>query len=267
MSILLECRNVTKYYGGLAAVQGLSFQVNEGEIYGIAGPNGAGKTTLFDVISAHTPISAGEIYFRGIPIHKKPSFEIYRLGIARTFQIPVVFQSQSVLMNVVVGSQFGCRGRSLISLLRFDGKVIQKAFETLERVGLAEIANEPSANLSLFDKKRLMLASALVADPQVLLLDEPVGGLNVNEINELMGLIRKIRDEGVTVIIIEHIMRALMGLSDRVLIMHYGQKLFEGLPEEASRDQQVLAIYLGEQFSRNKSKQAIESHRRIGDVN
>ncbi len=251
MTILLECRNVTKYYGGLAAVQDISFQVNEGEIYGIAGPNGAGKTTLFDVISALTPISSGEILYRGIPIHKKPSHEIYRMGIARTFQIPAVFQSQSVLMNVVVGAQFGQRGRSLIGLLNFDTYIIQKAMKILEFVGLAEIAYAPSANLSLFDKKRLMLASALVNDPQLLLLDEPVGGLNINEINELINIVKKIRDNGVTIIIIEHIMKALMGLSDRVLIMHHGQKLFEGLPEDASRDQQVLLVYLGKQFADN----------------
>jgi branched-chain amino acid transport system ATP-binding protein len=254
MTTLLECHNVTKYYGGLAAVQDLSFQVDEGEIFGIAGPNGAGKTTLFDVISAHTLISAGEIYFRGIPIHKKPSYEIYRMGIARTFQIPVVFQSQSVLMNAVVGSQFGRRGQSLLGLLRFEEEVIQQASKSLALVGLAESAAASSANLSLFDKKRLMLASALATEPRILLLDEPVGGLNTNEIEEFMGLTRKIRDEGVTIIIIEHVMKALMGLSDRVLIMHYGQKLFEGSPEEASRDPQVLRVYLGEQFAMKNQK-------------
>lgn len=250
MTNLLECRNVTKFYGGLAAVQDLSFWVNEGEIFGIAGPNGAGKTTLFDVISAHTLISAGEIYFQGNPIHKKPSYEIYRMGIARTFQIPVVFQSQSVLMNVVVGSQFGRHGRSLLSLLRFEDEVIQQALKSLSLVGLTESAEATSANLSLFDKKRLMLASALATKPKLLLLDEPVGGLNTSEIEEFMGLTRKIRDEGVTIIIIEHVMKALMGLSDRVLIMHYGQKLFEGLPEEASHNSEVLRVYLGEQFAR-----------------
>jgi branched-chain amino acid transport system ATP-binding protein len=249
MTVLLECRNVTKHYGGLAAVQDLSFHVDEGEIFGIAGPNGAGKTTLFDVVSAHTLISAGEIYFRGIPIHKKPSYEIFRMGIARTFQIPVVFQSQSVLMNVVVGSQFGRHGRSLLSLLRFEDEVIQQSLNSLAFVGLAESAGTPSANLSLFDKKRLMLASALAIEPQILLLDEPVGGLNTHEIDEFMTLTRKIRDEGVTVIIIEHVMKALMGLSDRVLIMHHGQKLFEGSPEKASREPQVLRVYLGEQFA------------------
>jgi branched-chain amino acid transport system ATP-binding protein len=171
------------------------------------------------------------------------------MGIARTFQIPVVFQSQSVLMNAVVGSQFGRRGRALLGLLRFEEEVIQQASKSLALVGLVESAAAPSANLSLFDKKRLMLASALAAGPQILLLDEPVGGLNTKEIEEFMGLTRKIRDEGVTIIIIEHVMKALMGLSDRVLIMHYGQKIFEGSPEEAGCDPQVLRVYLGEQFA------------------
>jgi ABC-type branched-subunit amino acid transport system ATPase component len=171
------------------------------------------------------------------------------MGIARTFQIPVVFQSQSVLMNAVVGAQFGRRGHSLLSLLRFESEVIQDAQRSLTFVGLAEIAAAPSANLSLFDKKRLMLASALATNPQILMLDEPVGGLNTSEIEAFMGLTRKIRDQGITIIIIEHVMKALMGLSDRVMILHHGQKLFTGPPVEASRDPQVLRVYLGEQFA------------------
>lgn len=255
MSALLECRNVTKFYGGLAAVQDLSFSVGEREIFGIAGPNGAGKTTLFDVISAHTPISSGAIYFNGVPIHRMGSYEICRKGIVRTFQIPVVFPSQSVMMNTVVGAQFGNHGRSILSLIRFQEAILQQARDALGFVGLLDKADAPSGNLALFDKKRLMLASALAATPQILMLDEPVGGLNPTEIEELMRLILKIRDQGVTVIIIEHVMKALMGLSDRVLIMHHGQKLFEGLPEEVSNDPQVLKAYLGEQFALNSGPQ------------
>jgi branched-chain amino acid transport system ATP-binding protein len=249
MSCILDCRDVTKYYGGLAAVEDLSFSVNAHEIFGIAGPNGAGKTTLFDVISAHTIISKGEIYFKGTPIQKLRSYDIFRLGIARTFQIPVVFQSQTVMMNAFVGAQFGKHGRSLLSLLRFETGVLNEAKEVLSFVGLLEKSDSPSGNLSLFDKKRLMLASALATKPAILMLDEPVGGLNQAEIQEFMNLIRKIRDNGITIIIIEHVMKALMGLSDRVLFMHYGKKIYEGLPEEAIKDSQVLNIYLGEQFS------------------
>ena len=245
MNVLLECRKVSKFYGGLAAVQDLSFSIAEGEILGIAGPNGAGKTTLFDMISAHTPISDGEIYFEGEPIRKLRNFEICRKGIARTFQISVVFSSQSVLINTFVGAQFGNHRRSISSLIGFEKKVMQRARDALAYVGLLDKEDVSSDSISLFDKKRLMLASALAAQPRVLMLDEPVGGLNATEIEEIMELIRKIRKQGITIIIIEHVMKALMGLSDRVLIMHYGQKLFEGIPEEASRNPEVLKVYLG----------------------
>ena len=249
MTPLLECKNVTKYYGGLAAVKDLSFSIIPGEIFGIAGPNGAGKTTLFDVITGQTTITSGEIFFDGHPIHGLKSYEIFRKGIARTFQIPINFHSQSVLMNAFVGAQFGTRGRSLASLLLFKEDIIRQAQQALDFVGLMEKVNEPSSSLSLFDKKRLMLASALAVKPKILMLDEPVGGLNPNEIEEFMKLVREICSDGVTVIIIEHVMKALMGLSGRVLFMHYGEKFFEGPPEEASRDPQVLKVYLGEQFA------------------
>jgi branched-chain amino acid transport system ATP-binding protein len=153
------------------------------------------------------------------------------------------------LMNAFVGAQFGPRSRSLTSLLAYSNDVVHQALKSLELVGLADMADRPSASLSLFDKKKLMLATALVAEPTLLLLDEPVGGLNPKEIAEFMQLVREIRSGGVTVIIIEHVMKVLMGLSDKVLFMHYGERFFEGSPEDASRDPQVLKVYLGEQFA------------------
>src|SRR5574341_886185 len=245
MAALLQCRGVSKQYGGLAAVSDLSFALEVGEVFGIAGPNGAGKTTLFDVISGHTRITRGEIWFDGQRVDHLKSYDICRLGIARTFQIPVVFQSQSALMNAVVGAHFGRAGSTGHSLLRFDAETVAGAREALEFVGLGGLLDAPSTTLSLFDKKRLMLASALAMKPRLLMLDEPVGGLNPTEIDRLMGLIQQIRQTGMTIVIIEHVMRALMGLSDRVMIMHYGKRLFVGIPEEARQDPEVLRVYLG----------------------
>jgi branched-chain amino acid transport system ATP-binding protein len=248
----LECKNVSKFYGGLAAVRDLSFSVMPGEIYGIAGPNGAGKTTLFDVITGHATITSGEIYLNNQSIHKLKSFEIFRKGISRTFQIPVSFHSQTVLMNAFVGAQFGRGLKSLGNLISFPEDITNEALHALEFVGLGEKINQPSSNLSLFDKKLLMLATALANKPTILLLDEPVGGLNTKEILKFMNLVREVSSYGVTIIIIEHVMKVLMELSDKVLFMHYGEKIFEGIPEEASRDTQVLKVYLGEKFVLSK---------------
>ncbi len=237
---MLEGRDVCKNYGGLRAVAGVSFGVSSGEILGIVGPNGAGKTTLFDVITGHTRASSGDVLLDGRSIVDEKVHSRCSLGLARTFQQPTVATSLSVLENLYLAASFR-RGRDGGS--RPDDLVVAERY--LEFVGLADRAELEAGPLSLFDKKRLMLATALATNPTVLLLDEPFGGLNPQEIGAVVSLIRKVRDEGLAVVCIEHVMRALTALADRVLVMHHGATLFEGTPQEMLTDKRVIEVYLG----------------------
>lgn len=241
---LLEADSVVKTYGGLAAVDGLSFRVSQGETFGIAGPNGAGKTTLFDVVTGMVRSTSGRIRLRGEAIEHATVHEICRQGIARTFQQPSVFDTQSVLSNVLAGAQFGVR-RGFLRGLRLTSETLDRATAELDFVGLADRAGEIAGPLPVFDKKRLMIASALATEPVLLFLDEPFGGLNAGEVDELMALLRKVKDRGITLVLIEHVMRALMSLSDRVLIMNHGRSLFEGSPADVIADEEVVRVYLG----------------------
>jgi branched-chain amino acid transport system ATP-binding protein len=241
---LLEVRDLSKHYGGLAAVRELSFSVARGQIFGIAGPNGAGKTTLFDTISGHTRATTGQVLLEGRRIEHLPAHTICQQGIARTYQIPAVFPGQTVLANAMVGSEFGHRPR-LLSTLGFGDGIVTRARDGLAFVGLADREAETAGRLSVFDTKRLMIASALATEPRLMLFDEPVGGLNATEIRAICDLIRAVRDAGITVVLIEHVMSALMSLSDRVMIMNHGAKLYEGTPAEVATDAEVVRVYLG----------------------
>jgi branched-chain amino acid transport system ATP-binding protein len=240
----LEIDDVSKHYSGLAAVDGLSFSVAPGELLGIAGPNGAGKTTLFDLISGHTRTTSGAIRFDGEEIQQRPAATVCRMGIARTFQIPTVFSTLTVFGNAMVGAHFG-RARSALPRLRPRADDEERALAALEQVGLAAAARRSAHELSVFDRKRLMLASALASEPRVLMLDEPVGGLTVAEADRFTELIRSLRPSGITIVLIEHIMRVLTALADRVLVMHHGGKLYEGDPAGLARDEEVVRVYLG----------------------
>lgn len=242
--VVLRVRGVIKRYGGLAAVDGVDFDVREGETFGIAGPNGAGKTTLFDVVTGISRASAGTVEFAGLPIQAASVHRICHLGIARTFQLPSVFDTQTVLANALTGAQFG-NGRRWWSALRSSPEILARAEQELAFVGLADRSAVPAGPLPVFDKKRLMIASALATDPRVLFLDEPFGGLSPSEIDRMLVLLRTVRDRGVTIVLIEHVMRALMALADRVLIMNQGRTLFEGHPDEVRRDPEVIRVYLG----------------------
>lgn len=238
---VLEARGITKLYGGLRAVADVSFSVLPGEVLGIAGPNGAGKTTLFDTITGHTIATGGEIVLAGEPIRGTKIHHRCRLGLARTFQHPVAADTLTVLENAYLAASFrrGRAGRRS----RADDVAAGRA--ALERVGLQGKAGVPASLLPVYDRKRLMIATALATDPLVLLLDEPFGGLSLGEIDETMALIGRIRDSGVAIVCIEHVMRALVALADRVLVMHHGAEIFVGTPAEMLRDTRVIEVYLG----------------------
>jgi branched-chain amino acid transport system ATP-binding protein len=237
---VLEGRALCKNYGGLRAVVDVSFEVRAGEILGIVGPNGAGKTTLFDVVTGLTPATSGDVLLEGVSIADAPVHRRCALGIARTFQQPTVADSLTVLENLYLAASFR-RGR--------DGggreSDVAEALRRLDFVGLTERAQTPAGPLGVFDKKRLMLATALATNPLVLLLDEPFGGLNPQEIDYVMRLIRALRDGGLAIVVIEHVMRALTLLADRVLVMHHGAELFVGTPQQMLGDEQVIEVYLG----------------------
>ena len=236
---VLQGISVGKNFGGLRAVIDVTFGVSAGEILGIVGPNGAGKTTLFDVVTGHTAATSGDVLLEGTSIIEKKIHARCALGLARTFQQPTVATSLSVLENLYLAASFR-RGRE--GGRRGDLDVAERQ---LEFVGLAARAEASAGPLGVFDKKRLMLATALATNPVVLLLDEPFGGLNPQEIDAVIGLIRQVRDGGMAVVCIEHVMRALTALADRVLVMHHGAVFFEGTPKEMLANDQVIEVYLG----------------------
>jgi branched-chain amino acid transport system ATP-binding protein len=244
MATVFTCEEVTKAYGGLEAVKDLSFEVEEGEIYAIAGPNGAGKTTLFDTISGVSPATSGVISFDGQEIQRQRADRICRLGIARTFQTTVGFDTQTVLTNALVGAILGREGTGNPTM-RFSDEAIEAALDALEFCDLLDIQGEQVDTLSVFERKRLMLATALSTHPKLLLLDEPVGGLSRAEREGMVDLVRKVNGAGVTVLLIEHVMKAIQALADRLLVLHHGQKIAEGPPAQVLRDERVIEVYLG----------------------
>jgi branched-chain amino acid transport system ATP-binding protein len=241
---ILECQGVTKAYGGLLAVQDVSFAVHSGEVFAIVGPNGAGKTTLFDTISGVTRATQGAVRFEGGEIQRLRPHEISRLGLVRTFQTTVAFDSQTVLANTLVGALFGRRNGERIGLV-FPSRAIDAALEALVVCGLADKQSASARTLSNLDRKRLMLATALATKPKLLLLDEPAGGLNPAERTEMIELIRTVNESGITVVLIEHVMKAVQALASRMLVLHHGRTITEGRPADVLRDQRVVEVYLG----------------------
>ncbi len=236
--IILQCENITKHFGALAALQNVSFFLKQGEILGMIGPNGAGKTTLFNcIIGVYTP-DMGRILFQGTDITGLRPHKICRLGFAKTSQIVEPFRAMTVFENVMVGALHGGQ-------MRMD-EARQVSDEVIEFVGLAHYKHKPSASLSVPGRRRLELARALASRPKVLLLDENMAGLNPFEIDEALELLRKIRDSGKSLIVVEHIMRAVMGISDRIIVLNYGAKIAEGTPEEVVANEQVIRAYLGD---------------------
>ncbi len=238
MSSLLEVRGVSKRFGGLVAVSDVSFELAEGEIVGLIGPNGAGKTTLFNVVNGVYKADEGSIVFAGRDITRCSPDKIVHFGLARTHQIVKPLNDLSVLDNVTVGA---CFGREYL-----DTAAARKvAAEVLQQVGLAERASQIARSLTIAGKKRLEVARALAAKPKLLLLDEVLAGLNPTEVATMIGLVRKIRESGIAVLMIEHLMQAIMSLSDRIVVLNLGRKLAEGTPDAVVHNTDVVEAYLG----------------------
>jgi branched-chain amino acid transport system ATP-binding protein len=241
---LLEVIAATKFYGGLPAVRDITFSIEPGELVGLIGPNGAGKTTIISLISRTERLSGGEIRFKGQRISDLAPHTIGRMGVARTFQIVLPFRSMTVLENVAVGAFFGRDG-----LKRSRTQAMDKAHEVLQRVGLDRKSDFLADALTVPDRKRLEVAKALAMDPELLLLDEVMAGLNLSEVEEAMRLIQDINRQGVTVLAIEHVMKAIMGISQRLIVMDHGQQIAAGPPAEVAADPTVISAYLGKRYA------------------
>ncbi len=250
MTVQLALQGVTKRFGGVAALSNVTFDVDEGEVLGIIGPNGAGKTTLLNCISGIYPPDAGTIRWQGQPISGTAPHRIARLGIGRTFQIVKPFQAMTVRENVAVGALFGSNAARL-----GPGAAFARADEVLEMVGLGPKGTHRVSSLTIPDRKRLEMARALATAPRLLLLDEVMAGLNAVEVDEALQMIRGVHEGGVTIILIEHVMRAILGICRRAIVLHFGQVLAEGRPEDVLRDRRVIEAYLGERYARQAAAQ------------
>ena len=236
---LLELRNLSMDFGGLRAVNQLSFTLEEGQILGLIGPNGAGKSTVFNCVAGVYPPSEGEVYFAGEKINGRNPWDLCKKGLARTFQIVKPFSSRTVLYNVMVGSFAVTDSRSVAE---------KKALDVLEFLQLSDKKNLKSGNLTIADRKRLEIARALATEPRLLLLDEVMAGLRPTEVDEVVGIIRSLRERGITVLVIEHIMRAIMALSDQIIVIHFGSEIARGTPAEVASDTNVIKAYLGDEY-------------------
>ena len=236
---MLEVKDMTKEFGGLRAVDTLSLSIEQGQILGLIGPNGAGKSTAFNCIAGVFAPTRGEVSFKGERINGQKPWDLCKKGLARTFQIVKPFASKSVLYNVMVGSFATTNTRAVAE---------EKAIHILESLNFADKRDIRAGNLTIADRKRLEIARALATEPQLLLLDEVMAGLRPAEVDEMVQILKALRDGGITIFVIEHIMRAIMALSDRIVVIQFGKKIAEGTPEQIANDENVIKAYLGEDY-------------------
>ena len=236
---ILEINHLVKDFGGLRAVDTLSLSIAEGEILGMIGPNGAGKSTAFNCIAGVYAPTKGDVYFAGKKINGVKPWNLCKNGLARTFQIVKPFRTKSVLYNVMVGS-FVTTDKAAVAE--------EKALNVLKILSFENKKDERAGNLTIAELKRLEIARALATEPKLLLFDEVMAGLRPAEVDEMVQIIKKLRDQGITIFVIEHIMRAIMALSDRIVVIHFGKKIAEGSPQEVASDENVIKAYLGDEY-------------------
>jgi branched-chain amino acid transport system ATP-binding protein len=247
MEVLFEGERVSKFFGGLAALLEVSFEIRKGEIVGLIGPNGAGKTTLINVMTAVHHASAGRLRFKNEDITRARSHHIGRMGIARTFQIVKPFSGMTIIENVLIGSLFGKSGWKVSKK-----EALKKAEQILEFVGLIDKKELRVEQTTIHDRKRLEMAKALAMEPELLLLDEAMAGLTPKETEDVMALTRELNRSGITILLIEHVMKAIMGISQRIIVLDQGRSIAEGTPEEIASDEKVIGAYLGSRYAKKK---------------
>jgi len=252
-NVILEGKNVCKTFGALKAVWEIDFKVQRNEIFGIIGPNGAGKTTLLSMINGTEQLTKGSIYYKGEEISNQKPYKIAEYGISRTFQIVKPFPGMTLLENVGIGALFGKDKIKSAKLAQ------EKTRSILEKVRLQHKENVAVENLNVSERKRLELARALAMDPDLMLLDEVMAGSNVQELDLIMNIIRELNEEGRTILLIEHVMKAIMGVSHKIMVMHHGEKIAEDTPQNIGENEDVISAYLGERYAKKKRDQHAQS--------
>jgi branched-chain amino acid transport system ATP-binding protein len=250
---LLEIKNLNRHFGGLHAVNNVSFTVEQGMIKAVIGPNGAGKTTLFNLIAGNLPANSGSVYFSGKKINGRKPYQIARLGLSRTYQNIKLFRGMTALENVMVGRHIRSKAGFVSGMLNLpwtwpeERRVREKAMEYLDLLGVVECADVEVGNLSFGQQRGVEFARALATEPKLLLLDEPAAGLNIYETAEIGNLIARIRKSGITILLVEHDMSLVMDISDEIVVLSFGQKIAEDIPQNIQQNDEVIRIYLGDE--------------------